>query len=167
MTGTDDFASFYAATWSRLLRTTYAITGDAQLAEDALQTGFSHAYASWGRVRAADDPVAYVRRVAVNAALAQRRRAFRRRELTTAYVPETAYTPAEVDEDVWRAVLALPVRQRAVVVLRYYEDLSEAQIADALGCRPGTVKSQASAALASLRRVLRESVESVESEGTA
>ncbi|GAA5143711.1 SigE family RNA polymerase sigma factor [Nocardioides marinquilinus] len=152
----EDFASFYAATWSRLLRTTYAITGDAQLAEDALQTGFSHAYASWGRVRAANDPVAYVRRVAVNAALAQRRRAFMRRELMTEYVPETAHAAGVELDDVWQVVQALPARQRTVIVLRYYEDLSEQQTAEAMGCRLGTVKSQASAALATLRRVLRE-----------
>lgn len=153
----EDFASFYAATWSRLLRTTYAVTGDAQLAEDAVQTGFAHAYASWARVRDADDPVAYVRRIALNAALGHRRRAFFRREVTTGWLPDR---PDAVvcgrDEDVWRLVQALPPRQRAVVVLRYYEDLSEQQIAEAMGCRPGTVKSQASAALANLRSALSE-----------
>ena len=157
VTTSEDFASFYAATWMRLLRTTYAITGDVQLAEDALQTGFAHAFASWARVSDADDPVAYVRRIAVNAALGQRRRAFTRREVTAAVVPE-ASVPARVghDSEIWRVVQSLPPRQRAVVVLRYYEDLSEQQIADAMGCRPGTVKSQASAALATLRGALRE-----------
>ncbi|MDQ4054102.1 MAG: hypothetical protein M3237_15560 [Actinomycetota bacterium] len=63
------FAEFYAATWPRLLRTTYVVAGDRQLAEDALQTAYAKAFASWGRVSRADDPVAYLRRMAVNAAL--------------------------------------------------------------------------------------------------
>ena len=150
-----DFAEFFAATWPRLLRTTYAVTGDAQLAEDALQAAFTQAYASWARVVRADDPVAYVRRIAVNAALQHGRRAFVRREVSRADVPETvAPAVGEVDE-VWQLVRSLPPRQRAVVVLRYYEDLSEQQIAQTLGCRPGTVKSQASAALSTLRTQLR------------
>ena len=159
----DDFAGFYAATWSRLLRTTYAITGDAQLAEDALQIGFARAYASWSRVKQADDPIAYVRRIAVNAALGQRRRAFTRREVSTAEVPELSiHLTSGHDQDVWRVVQQLPARQRAVIVLRYYEDLSELQIAETLGCRPGTVKSQASAALATMRGLLREHVQEEE-----
>jgi len=161
--GTDlDYSSFYAATWPRLLRTTYAITGDRQRAEDALQTGFAHAYASWDRVRRADDPIAYVRRIAINAALGQQRRAFRRREVTTESLADRAVASA-VDgitdrDEMWTAVRALPPRQRAVLVLRYYEDLSEQQIADTLRCRPGTVKSQASAALANLRTALQQPV---------
>lgn len=153
----EDFTTFYVATWSRLLRTTYAVTGDAQLAEDALQTGFAHAFASWSRVRQADDPVAYVRRIAINAALGQRRRAFTRREVSSAEVPDVLeVVDAQPDGDLWRAVQSLPPRQRAVVVLRYVEDLSELQIAEVMGCRPGTVKSQASAALRTLRGTLRE-----------
>lgn len=155
-----DFTTFYTATWPRLLRTTYAIAGDRQLAEDALQSGFALAYASWHRVGAADDPVAYVRRIAVNAALGHRRLAFRRREVATDVVPDRT-AAAETDgfaarDELWTAVRALPPRQRAVVVLRYYEDLTEAQIAAVLGCRPGTVKSQSSAALATLRAALHE-----------
>jgi RNA polymerase sigma-70 factor (sigma-E family) len=149
-----DFASFYAAARPTLLRTTYAVTGDRQLAEDAVQVAFAKAYAAWGRVSRADDPTAYVRRIAINAALGHRRRASTRRETPMDRLPERAADPGrdplERDE-VWCAVQTLPPRQRAVVVLRYYEDLSERQIADALGCRPGTVKSQASAALATLR----------------
>lgn len=92
--------------------------------------------------------------MAVNAALGDRRRAFHRRETTVDRLPERATDPgmdALERDEVWRAVQALPPRQRAVVVLRYYDDLSEREIADALGCRPGTVKSQASAALSTLR----------------
>jgi RNA polymerase sigma-70 factor (sigma-E family) len=155
-----DFAEFYAATWPRLLRTTYVVAGDRQLAEDALQTAYAKAFASWGRVSRADDPVAYLRKMAVNAALAQHRKAFTRRESTVGDLPERVGRADEDDvlarDEVWVAVRALPPRQRAVVVLRYYEDLSEQQIAEVLRCRPGTVKSQASAALATLRSRLGE-----------
>lgn len=154
MSTVPDFASFYAAARPTLLRTTYAVTGDRQLAEDAVQVAFAQAYAAWPRVHRAAEPTAYVRRIAINAALGHRRRAFNRRETAADRLPERAADPgmdALERDEVWRAVQALPPRQRAVVVLRYYEDLSERQIADALGCRPGTVKSQASAALATLR----------------
>jgi RNA polymerase sigma-70 factor (sigma-E family) len=162
-----DFAQFYAASWPRLLRTTYAVAGDRQRAEDALQTAFAQAYARWARVSRAQDPLAYVRKMAVNAALAQHRRAFARRE-SGGEPPEL---PVEGGEDaalardeVWTAVRRLPPRQRAVVVLRYYEDLSERQIADVLRCRPGTVKSQAAAALATLRARLGEAAPASEEE---
>lgn len=157
-----DFASFYAAAWPRLLRTAYAVAGDRQLAEDAVQVALATAYARWPRVRRTDDPLAYVRKVAVNAALAQHRKAHRRRETVVEALPERSAPvgsdPLERDA-VLRAVRLLPPRQRAVVVLRYYEDLSERQIAEVLGCRPGTVKSQASAALATLRTVLADLTE--------
>jgi RNA polymerase sigma-70 factor (sigma-E family) len=155
-----EFAAFYTATWPRLFRITFAITGDRHLAEDALQTAFGLAYAAWDKVQRADDPSAYVRRIVVNAAIGQRRLAFRRREFSTDALPEPGQG---VDDEigtrhqVWAAVQALPVQQRAVVVLRFYEDMSEQQIADALGCRPGTVKSHASRALANLRGSLHQS----------
>jgi RNA polymerase sigma-70 factor (sigma-E family) len=150
-----EYAAFFAASWPRLFRTTYAVAGDRQLTEDALQTAFAHAWASWSRVAAADDRLAYVRRMAINAALARHRKASSRRESVLAVLPEAAEPSGEDQflrgDETWQAVQALPPRQRAIVVLRYYEDLTEQEIADVLGCRPGTVKSQASAALASLR----------------
>jgi RNA polymerase sigma-70 factor (sigma-E family) len=153
--GVTDFDEFFAVAWPRLLRTTYAVTGDRQLAEDALQTAFAKAYAAWPRVRRADEPIAYVRRIAINAAIAQQRKASTRRETTVSALPDAGVSSTEDallrHDEVWAAVAVLPPRQRAVVVLRYYEDLSERQIADALGCRPGTVKSQAAAALSTLR----------------
>ena len=152
-----DFANFFSASWPRLFRTTYAVAGDHAAAEDALQSAFARAYASWRRVRAVEHPEAYVRRMAVNEVLTVRRRAWWRAERPHAEPPEPSPAPASEtrlgDHDaVWSAVRALPPRQRAVVVLRYYEQLSEAEIADVLGCSRGTVKSQASDALRALRR---------------
>ena len=149
------FAEFFEATWPRLFRTTYAVAGDRLLAEDALQTAFAKAYTSWSRVEAAQHPEAYVRRMAVNEVLSVVRRPWFRAERATE-APEPAPAPSTeartVDRDaLWQAVCSLPPRQRAVVVLRYYEDLSEAEIAEVLGCSRGTVKSTASSALANLR----------------
>lgn len=153
-----DFTDFFHAMWPRLFRTALAITGDRGSAEDALQNAFAKAYAAWPRVSAADHPEAYVRRMVVNEIIGSRRHGWWRRERPYESVEAATATPSPeagvVDREMlWTAVLQLPLRQRAVVVLRYYEDLSEAQIADVLGCSAGTVKSQASAALANLRRV--------------
>jgi RNA polymerase sigma-70 factor (sigma-E family) len=150
-----EFAEFFRATWPRLFRTTYGVAGDRLLAEDALQTAFAKAYTSWQRVQAAQHPEAYVRRMAVNEVLSVLRRPWYRAERSSE-VPDRQGVPSPegptADRDaVWQAVRALPPRQRAVVVLRYYEDLSEAEIADVLGCSRGTVKSTASSALANLR----------------
>lgn len=153
-----EFADFFHTSWRRLYPATFAIAGDAQLAEDALQTAFSKAYAAWPKVSAAISPLAYVRRIAVNEVLAVRRRAWFRSERPTAVLDEDrtgrGHEDSVVEHDsMWRAVTELPPRQRAIVVLRYYEDLDEAQIAEVLGCSRGTVKSQASSALANLRRL--------------
>ena len=154
---TDDFDEFFRASWPRLFRTAYAVAGDAASAEDALQGAYAKAYASWRRIRRTDHPEAYVRRIVVNEILGTRRGGWWQRERPH----ESLEPPGSVDspelgvvehDAVWAAVLELPPRQRAVIVLRYYEDLSEEQIADVLGCTRGTVKSQASAALTNLRR---------------
>jgi len=152
-----EFTEFFHATWPRLFRTALAIAGDRAAAEDALQAAFAKAYASWHRVSAADRPEAYVRRMVVNEVVGSRRHGWWRRERP--YENVEPPTPASSHESgvvqrqtLWAAVQLLPLRQRAVIVLRYYEDLSEAQIAEALDCSTGTVKSQASAALANLRR---------------
>jgi len=153
-----EYDEMYAALWSRLVRTAYAVSGDLGVAEDAVQTAFAKAYRSWRRISRLDSPTAYLRRMAVNEVLNDRRLARRRHEVSSAEPPERpaagVLDETMAHDEVWRAVSALPPRQRAVLVLRYYEDLSEQQIAEILGCRPGTVKSQASAALAALRRRL-------------
>lgn len=150
------YADLFAALWPRLYRTALGISGDPGVAEDAVQCAFAKAYASWRRVSRADHPEAYLRRMVVNEVLGTQRRGWWRRERPSAQVEATTSLPSPEDgvvlrDAVWTAVQALPLRQRAVVVLRYYGDLSEEQIAEALGCSRGTVKSQASAALATLR----------------
>lgn len=150
--GEDTFEAFFRASWARLFRTAYAVSGDHQHAEDAVQTAMVRICARWSRVRRMASPEAYARKVVVNECLDRRRRRSARFEtpadMSTAEIVEQVSTDLP---DLWDAILGLPPRQRAVVVLRYYEGLSEAEIADVLGCRPGTVKSQASAALARLR----------------
>jgi RNA polymerase sigma-70 factor (sigma-E family) len=152
-----EFAELFRASWARLYRLALAVSGDPATAEDDLQNAFAKVYAHWGRVRRAEHPDAYVRRMVLNEVLGGRRQGFRKRESPRSAI-ETAQSVASpergvVERDaVWAAVCALPPRQRAVVVLRYYEDLSEAEIADAMGCSRGTVKSQAAAAIAALRR---------------
>jgi RNA polymerase sigma-70 factor (sigma-E family) len=152
----DEFAEFYAAAWGRMFRVAYAITGDVAEAEDAVQSAFVKAFASWRRVSTADNRDAYLRRMVVNEVLGVRRRLWWRTE--RAGSPPDAPARGSVEDDVadrselWLALGSLAPRQRAVLVLRYYEDLSEQQIADVLGCSRGTVKSQASDGLAALRR---------------
>lgn len=151
-----EFSEFAHSRWPALLRLGYAVTGDRDLAEDLAQTALANAYASWSRVRKADDPDAYVRRIVLNA----HRGSFRKRRVserltesppdTLAHVPD----PAGLHGDratVMAALGTLPRRQREVLVLRYWLDLTEAQVAATLGCSVGNVKSQTSRALSRLR----------------
>jgi RNA polymerase sigma-70 factor (sigma-E family) len=155
-----EFEEFVAAVSPRLHRAAYAITRDHHHAEDAVQAALGKAYARWKRVVRTDQPEAYVRRMVVNEVLSWRRRSSSS-ELPSGRTPETSvdgHEAAYAESDaVWQALGRLAPRQRAVIVLRYYEQLSEAEIADALGVRPGTVKSQASAAMSHLRGFLDES----------
>jgi RNA polymerase sigma-70 factor (sigma-E family) len=154
-----EYVEFVQTRSSALLRTACLLTaGDRQAAEDLVQTALAQAYVAWWRIRESAAREAYVRRILTRAAIRRtRRRAWRAEELM-AEPPDDPVgdesDPVDVRLSVWPLLRALPARQRAVVVLRYYEDLSEAQIADALGCSPGTVKSHASRALATLRSQL-------------
>jgi len=151
----DDYTAYVEASWARLFRTAHALTGDRHEAEDLLQTALVKAYGSWARVSKASDRDAYVRRMLVNQLISWRRRPLHRSERSAARVPDagTAGHESGITESraMWQFLAGLPPRQRAVVVLRYYEDLSEREIADVLGIAPGTVKSQCSGALRTLR----------------
>ncbi len=149
-----DFSAYMAARQPALYRTAYLLAGDHASAEDLLQNAFAKLYLSWDRIRDREALDGYVRRVMVNENNSLWRRAWKRREHSTDTMPETGTTDAYDDGMggvLWSFVQTLPPKQRAVVVLRYYEQLSEAEIAEELGISPGTVKSQASRALAALR----------------
>jgi RNA polymerase sigma-70 factor (sigma-E family) len=160
MTTEQDFVDFVASRWESLYRLAYLLTASPTAAEDMLQTTLEKAYVIWARISRMEYPEAYVRRMLANTVVSGARRASLR-EMPSARIPEAAEDPGEVgvlDRSLlWPLVCALPARQRAVVVLRYYEDLTELQISDVLGCAPGTVKSQASAAMKALRRALAAS----------
>lgn len=152
-TADSEFTEFMLACWPRLVRLGFALTGDRGLGEDLAQTALAKAYASWPRVARAGNPEAYVRKIVVNAS----RDSFRRRhvdEVLTDSLPDvTAGNPASLEHRpaLFAALLTLPAGQRAVVVLRYWLDLTETETAAAVGCSVGNVKSQASRALAKLR----------------
>jgi RNA polymerase sigma-70 factor (sigma-E family) len=147
------FDEFVATRSPALLRTAYLLTGEHALAEDLLQTALAKCWFAWGRIDGPPEP--YVRRAIATTYATWWRRKWRA-ERPTGSLPEraTAAGTGSVDDRdaLWRALGALPRRQRAVVVLRYYEDLSEAETATILGISVGTVKSQAAKALATLRR---------------
>lgn len=149
-----EFTAYMHARQPSLLRTAYLLTGDRHTAEDLVQTALAKLYLSWDKVRRRDVVDGYVRRILVNEHNSLWRRAWKRREITSDELPDHGGLD-EYDDGrsraLWEFVSSLPHRQRAVIVLRYYEELSEAEIADALGVSVGTVKSQASRALASLR----------------
>jgi RNA polymerase sigma-70 factor (sigma-E family) len=152
-TSAPSYEEYVGARWTALYRIAYLLTGDHADAEDLAQTALVKAYVSWSKVSAADSPDAYVRRIITNAFISGRRPLRVSRERLVDQPPEVALREPGSDDrlTLWPHISALPPRQRAVVVLRYYEDLSEKQIAEALGCSIGTVKSTASNALKALR----------------
>jgi RNA polymerase sigma-70 factor (sigma-E family) len=146
------FEAFVVTQGDRLLRTAYLLTRDHALAEDLLQTALTKAWSAWGRIETEPEP--YVRRILVNTYATWWRRRWNG-ERPVGELPDVA-AASEIDghadrRDLWTALGRLPRRQRAVVVLRYYEGLTEPETAAVLGCAVGTVKSQASRALAKLR----------------
>jgi len=148
------FEEFVAARGRDLWRSAWLLTGDAQRAEDLVQTAMAKCWRRWDHIARSDAVEAYVRRALVTTYTDWWRRRWTG-ELPTEVLPETAApdrTALSDDRSVLLAALAtLPRGQRAVLVLRYFDDLTEAQTADALGISVGTVKSQASRALATLR----------------
>jgi len=157
--GEADFSDFVRAHHAQVFRTVYLLTGDFHRAEDVAQTTFTRLYERWGRVSAMQDPGAYARKVAVNELWSWRRRRSSRE--TPGYRPVELAIPGPADQvsdhqAVWSAVLTLPARQRAVIVLRFYEDLTEAQTAEILGMAVGTVKSHCHSACERLAGLLGE-----------
>jgi RNA polymerase sigma-70 factor (sigma-E family) len=151
------FEEFVEGSSPRLFRTALLLTGqDRAAAEDLLQVALERAYRHWARICRSEEPERYVRRILANASHDRWRRASRRPERVIPGVDVAAvaddHAGAVADRDfLMRALAALPNRQRTVLVLRYYSDLSELEIADVLGCSVGTVKSQVSRGLARLR----------------
>ena len=153
----EEFREFVAARSAALLRTAYLLAGDWATAEDLLQTALTKTYLAWRRLGEIEAVEPYARRVLVNTATSWWRRRWHG-ERPTEVMPERP-APDQIEEQLdrdalWRHVKALPTRQRAVLVLRFYEDLSEAQTAALLNISVGTVKSQTSRALAALRNRL-------------
>jgi RNA polymerase sigma-70 factor (sigma-E family) len=149
-----EFTEYLQARQPSLLRTAYLLSGDRHTAEDLVQTTFAKLYLSWDRVQRRELVDGYVRRILVNEHNSLWRRPFKRREVASDALPD-AQAPDHHDHGesaaLWEFVQTLPRKQRAVIVLRYYEDLTEAETADVLGIAVGTVKSQASRALAAMR----------------
>ncbi|MBA2891632.1 SigE family RNA polymerase sigma factor [Nonomuraea soli] len=141
-----EFEDFVHARGQALLRFGYVLTGNADDAADLVQEVLIKLGDRWSRI---DSPEAYVRTAMARQHISWWRK--RRREQLTDLVPENSYTHDHEPDDLWAEVRGLPPKQRAVLVLRYYEDLSDQEIADILGISRGTVRSQASRALATLR----------------
>lgn len=157
--GTPSFEGYVAARGQGLLRFGYLLTGDRHLSEDLVQEALARAHRRWGKISSLDHPDAYVRRIIVNDFLSWKRR--RASRLTfMADLPERQsggaqggdHAVAHADRDaMWQLLAQLPKQQRAVLVLRYYEDWTDEQIAEQVHCSPVTVRAHASKALARLR----------------
>jgi RNA polymerase sigma-70 factor (sigma-E family) len=154
------FDEFVAASAASLLRTAYLITADRGEAEDLVQECLLRVQRRWRRISAMDQPLAYARRVLVRLAVRDSQQRERRHAELGSNVVESASTSVALDfvgvrDEVRAALGQLTPRQRATLVLRYFHDLSEAQIAEALGCSTGTVKSTTSRSLSQLRELIQ------------
>ncbi len=151
-----EFAGFAAARSSALIRVAYVLTGDQHAAEDLLQTALTKVAARWGRIHTS--PEAYVRQVMYREQVSWWRRRARHRETPMADLPDQAAAVPDISAEtrlsLQQALRALPAGKRAVLVLRYFEDLPEAQVASILGCSVGTVRSQTHKAITQLRAAL-------------
>jgi RNA polymerase sigma-70 factor (sigma-E family) len=151
-----EYVEFVRARQASWHRQAFMLAGDAHRADDLVQQTCVGLFVHWRRVLAADDPDRYVRAMLVRAFLNERRRGWAKRVRLTEAVPDrpTADPAAEERTALHAALLQVPPKQRAVLVLRYLFDLSVAEVADLVGCSEGTVKSQAFHGLAALRRLL-------------
>ena len=155
-----EFTELVHGCWSSLYRTAYLLVGDHGLAEDLVQASLARTYAAWSKVREVGAAPAYARATLMNTAASQFRKKSWRRELPTETLAEPAHEPPDptLRPTVLAALDRLAPRQRAVIVLRFYEDQSVAETARVLGCSEGTVKSQTSDALGVLRTHLGDAV---------
>jgi RNA polymerase sigma-70 factor (sigma-E family) len=165
----DEFTAFAEAASSHLLGTAFLLCGDWHTAEDITQTTLAKLFASWHRIRNQDAVHGYARRTLLNTYLVDCRRK-RRREVLTGEAGQFADRAAEWQDPALRlaltdALAALAPKARAVVVLRYWEDMSVDQVAALLGCSPGNVKSQSARSLEKLRRLLDDPWTSAEPSG--
>jgi RNA polymerase sigma-70 factor (sigma-E family) len=143
------FDAFVRARLPDLVRFGRSLTGSTEAGQDLVQDALERTLLAWHRLDSRDDPEGYVRRIMVNRNISIWRKFGR--EHPTDEVFDKGTEDSHFDDDLWQALRTLPTKQRAVIALRYYEDMSEAEIARTLGCSVGTVKSQASKALAKLR----------------
>jgi RNA polymerase sigma-70 factor (sigma-E family) len=154
-----EFDEFVTHHGPELLRLAYMLSGSREQAEDLVQNALVKTYRSWDTVRSADRPIAYVRTIVVREHVSWWRRLSNHE--VPGVIPDNVVgdsPDAEITETdaMWRLLATLPRRQRTVLALRYYEDLPDADIAQLLGCSPGTVRSNASRGLATLARSAEE-----------
>jgi len=155
---TADFTEWVTARGPRLVRFGYLLCRDRDLAQDLTQEALAHLHMHWPRISRDGDPEAYVRRSMLNQLVSwRRRRSWSERPVETEHMERAGHDAGnDLDqrEEMWALLGALPMRQRAVLVLRFYEDCTDAEIADLLHCREATVRSHASKGLARLRVIL-------------
>ncbi|TFV90725.1 SigE family RNA polymerase sigma factor [Blastococcus sp. CT_GayMR16] len=160
----DEFTDFVAAHGAQLLRTACLVTGDSHLGEDLVQTTLTKAYGAWAKVRGADHPVAYVRRLMINTHLSWLRR-LTNTERPLERFPDAGtgdHQSAHAETDEMRqALLQLSPRVRTAVVLRYFEDLSEADTAALMGCSRSTVNNHVTRGLSALRALMNPAVDNL------
>ncbi len=162
----DDFSAYFAARAHSLRATAYLLCGDWHRAEDITQVAMTKLYLAWPRLREFGMD-AYARKVVVRTFLAENRRLWRRREHLTHEPPEPSTQDGDADRRllVEAALATVPPRQRAVLVLRYWNDLSVEDTAEVLGCSTGNVKSQAARGIAALRRRLGPHLDLLNTDG--
>ncbi|HEY4023078.1 MAG TPA: SigE family RNA polymerase sigma factor [Pseudonocardiaceae bacterium] len=162
-----EFSEFFAGHAHALRGTAYLLCGDWHRAEDITQVALTKLYLAWPKLRQHDKLDGYARQIVVRTFLAENRRLWRRREHVTDDPPELGQPAEDVAGRVAvaQALAAVPPRQRAVLVLRYWHDLSVEETARMLGCSTGTVKSQAARGLAGVRERLGQRVDLLAGEG--
>ncbi|MFG1624235.1 SigE family RNA polymerase sigma factor [Kribbella sp. NPDC049227] len=162
-----EFLEYAAVHRGRMLRTARLLTsGDAYWAEDLVQVALTKLYVHWTKVRREDGAARYADRILVNTFLDERRRLWRHREASTDHLQDADPAPGPDQAErltVLQALAKLPRRQHAVVVLRYFRDLDVQATAELMGCSTGTVKSQTSHALAKMRDLLHDPLDTLES----